>query len=91
MDPRDAEAKKAAKYAVSVTYPSGTTSMKIIAAQRQMVSGWNYDLNLAVTFLGNRSCSMQNFVVWKQGDPKATPPYKLTSKMALTTQTCKGK
>ena len=91
LDPKDAEAKKAAKYAVSVTYPAAKTSMKVVAARVQVVNGYNYDMNVAVTFIANRSCSMQNYVVWKSGDPRLTSPYSLTSKKALTSQKCRSK
>ena len=91
LDPKDAEAKKAGRYAVSTTYPSGKTTMRVVSAKCQIVSGWNYDLNVAVTFIGNRSCSMQNYVVWKVGDPNAPSPYKVTKQTALTSQKCKSK
>ena len=91
MDPKDAEAKKAAKYAVSVTYPEGKTSMKVVAAKVQMVAGMNYDMDIAVTFIANRSCSMQNYVVWKSGVTGLSSPYSLTSKKALTSQKCRSK
>ena len=91
QDPKNIEVRKAARYAVSVSYPTGTISAKVVTAKSQVVSGYSYDLNVAVTFIGNKSCSMQNYVVWKVGDPKAPSPYKLVSKRALTSQLCPSK
>ena len=91
QDPKNIEVRKAARYAVSVSYPTGTISAKVVTAKSQVVSGYSYDLNVAVTFIGNKSCSMQNYVVWKVGDPKAPSPYKLVSKKALTSQLCPNK
>lgn len=91
QDPKNIEVRKAARYAVSVSYPTGTISAKVVTAKSQVVSGYTYDLNVAVTFVGNKSCSMQNYVVWKVGDPKAPSPYKLVSKRALTSQLCPSK
>ena len=91
QDPKNIEVRKAARYAVSVSYPTGTISAKVVTAKSQVVSGYSYDLNVAVTFVGNKSCSMQNYVVWKVGDPKAPSPYKLVSKRALTSQLCPSK
>lgn len=88
QDPKNIEVRKAARYAISVSYPTGTISAKVVTAKSQVVSGYTYDLNVAVTFIGNKSCSMQNYVVWKVGDPKAPTPYKLLSKKALTSQEC---
>lgn len=88
QDPNNIEVRKAARYATSVSYPTGTISSNVVTAKSQVVAGNTYDLNVAVTFIGNKSCSMQNYVVWKVGDPKAPTPYKLASKKALTSQLC---
>lgn len=78
--------RRAARYGVSQTYPVGTTTMKVVTAKMQVVAGYKYDMNVAVTFKGNKSCSMQNYVVWEM--PTLTPTYQLMSKTAMTEIRC---
>lgn len=91
LDPKDLEAKKAAKYAVSVTYPAVRATIKVMTASCQVVSGWNYDVNVAVTFTVNKTCSVHNYVVYKDFDTRVTQPYKLKSATPLPSLKCKGK
>ena len=60
--------------------------MKVVTAKMQVVAGYKYDMNVAVTFRGNKSCSMQNYVVWEM--PTLTPTYELVSKTAMTAIRC---
>lgn len=78
--------KKAARYGVSQTFPPGRTTHRIVKAKMQVVAGYKYDMNVAVTFIANRSCSMQNYVVWQM--PTATPTYELVSNKAMTATRC---
>ena len=93
LDPKNADAKKAAMYAVSVTYPSAKTAIKIVTVKVQVVSGYKYDMNIVVTLLGSsRSCSMQNYVVLSSGDILLKgSTYTLVSKTALTSRKCRSK
>lgn len=86
--PTDAGAVDAAKYAVSVLFPSDTRSIKITAAKGQVVRGMKYDLDVAVTFDGDKSCSMHNFVVVAISLRNEASPYTLISNKALTSQVC---
>ena len=93
MDPKLAAVKDAAKYAVSLTYPSSKTGIKVVRARYQTVQGYNYDMDVAVTYVGNRSCSMQNYLVYAS---LATPTnvvvtYKLRSWTPLPSQKCRSK
>lgn len=88
VDPTDAGAVDAAKYAVSILFPSNTTSIMITAAQGQVVNGMKYDLDVAVTFNGDESCSMHNFVVLAIRLRNKASPYTLMSNNALTSQEC---
>ena len=85
-DPKSATVRKAAKFGISQTYQAGTTTFKILTAKMQVVAGYKYDMNVAVTFKGNKSCSMQNYVVWQL--PTVTATYQLVSKTALTAMRC---
>jgi hypothetical protein len=60
--------------------------MKVVTAKMQVVAGYKYDMNVAVTFKGNKSCSMQNYVVWQL--PTLAPTYELVSKTAMTEIRC---
>lgn len=86
----DAGALDAAKYAVSVLFPSDTTSVKITAAKGQVINGMKYDLDVAVTFIGDESCSMHNFVVLAIRLRNKASPYTLMSNKALTSQECES-
>jgi hypothetical protein len=90
VDPTDAGAVDAAKYAVSTVFPSATTSIKITAAKGQIVNGMKYDLDVAVTFNGDESCSMHNFVVLAIRLRNKASPYTLMSNKALTSQECES-
>jgi hypothetical protein len=81
--------KKAARFGVSQTYPPGKTTHRTVTAKMQVVAGYKYDMNVAVTFIANRSCSMQNYVVWQMAT--ATPTYQLVSKKAMTARCTKQK
>jgi hypothetical protein len=91
LDPKDLEAKKAAKYAVTKSYPGVRATIRVMTASCQVVSGWNYNMNVAVTFAVNKSCSMHNYVVYRDFDTRVTQPYKLKSATPLPLLKCKGK
>jgi hypothetical protein len=91
LDPKDLEAKKAAKYAVTKSYPAVRTTIRVMTASCQVVSGWNYNMNVAVTFAANKSCAMHNYVVYKDFDTRVTQPYTLKSATPLPLLKCKGK
>ena len=92
MDPKLAAVKDAAKYAVSLTYPSSKTAIKVVRARRQTVNGYNYDMDVAVTYIGNRSCSMQNYMVYSSfGTPPNAVTYNLKSWTPLPSQKCRSK
>ena len=61
--------------------------MKVVTARMQVVAGYKYDMNVAVTFRANKSCSMQNYVVW-QMPTQTMATYQLMSKKALTAMRC---
>lgn len=90
VDPTDAGAVDAAKYAASIVFPSDTTSIKITAAKGQVVNGMKYDLDVAVTINGAESCSMHNFVVLAITLRNKPSPYTLMSNKALTSQECES-
>jgi hypothetical protein len=90
VDPTDAGAVDAAKYAVSTVFPSDTTSIKITAAKGQVINGMKYDLDVAVTFNGDKSCTMHNFVVLAITLRNKASPYTLLSNKALTSQKCES-
>ena len=50
----------------------------------QVVAGFNYRLDVAVTLVGDETCSMQNFVVYEGFSDE----YTLKSNTALTSQQC---
>ena len=92
LDVKNGDAKLAALYAVSKTYPSTRTSIKIVTGRVQVVGAYKYDMNVAVTILGSRrSCSMQNYVVVSSGNYPQTSTYTLLSNTPLTTQKCRSK
>lgn len=91
LDPKDLEAKKAAKYAVTKSYPAVRATIRVMTASCQVVSGWNYKMDVAVTFAANKSCSMHNYVVYKDFDTRVTQPYTLKSATSLPLLKCKGK
>ena len=88
MPATDVEAKKAAKYAVSVTYPPGKTTSKLVTAQFMYLWEIKYGLTVSVTFTGNRTCSMQYYVVWRD---VPTSKYTLESKTAMPSLKCRSK
>jgi hypothetical protein len=90
IDPRDIGAQNAAKYAVSVAYPSTPTKFKVLTARERASLGLAYDLNVAVTFTRNKTCSVHNYEVRKTF-MDIPQPYSLLSKTALTSQKCKCK
>ena len=63
LDPADDGAADAAKYAVSLLFPSDKTSIEIIKATGQVVCGMLYDLNVIVTFAEDGTRSLHNFEV----------------------------
>jgi hypothetical protein len=99
IDLKDAGAKRAAKYAVSVDYPPGTTTYKIVDAKyascaevRQVNSlAIRYYLDVAVTSITTKTCILRNYVVMKSDDPKATPQYGLYINSVLTSRKCPKK
>ena len=88
MDPQSVEANIPASYGVFVSYPFGTTSLEVVSATYQVVNGINYDMNVAVTTVGNGSCTMQNFVVLRVAENRLPFPFVLKSKTELTSQEC---
>lgn len=60
--------------------------MKVVTAKKQVVAGYQYDMNVAVTYRANKTCSMQNYVVWQL--PTVTATYQLMSNKALTEMRC---
>ena len=90
IDPKGIEAQNAAKYAVSIAYPSTPTKYKVLVARVRAYLGGQYDLNVAVTFTKTKSCSVHHYVV-VQADKDIPGGYSLISKEALTSQKCKCK
>ena len=90
IDPKGIVAQNATKYAVSIAYPSTATKYKVLTARGRAYLGGVYDLNVAVTFVRNKTCSVHNYVVQKYDGGKPQP-YSLISKTALTSQKCKCK
>jgi hypothetical protein len=90
IDPRDINAQNAAKYAVSIAYPKTPTKFKVLTAREKASLGLQYDLNVAVTFTRNKTCSVHNYEVRKTF-MNIPQPYELLSTTALTSQKCKCK
>ena len=84
ISPESAGAQNAAQYAVSEKYPSVETDFEVITAEMQVVAGLIYSLDVAVTIVGDETCSMQNFVVYEGYSDE----YILQSNTALTSQKC---
>ena len=95
MDRKDAGVKSAAKYAISIDYPSGTTTYKIVDAKYAscadtLFSGGlvqlkiRYYLDVAITSIATKTCVLRNYVVMKPDDPKDTPQYGIYSNMVLS-------
>jgi ribulose 1,5-bisphosphate carboxylase large subunit-like protein len=93
IDPKGIDAQNATKYAVSIAYPSTSTKYKVLTARVRAYLGGIYDLNVAVTFTRNKTCSVHNYLVQKAWEAwEVIPqPYSLISKTALTSQKCKCK
>jgi hypothetical protein len=93
IDPKGIDAQNATKYAVSIAYPSTPTKYKVLTARVRAYLGGIYDLNVAVTFTRNKTCSVHNYLVQKAWEAwEVMPqPYSLLSKTALTSQKCKCK
>ena len=90
IDPKGIDAQNATKYAVSIAYPSTATKYKVLSARKRAYLRGLYDLNVAVTFTRNKTCSVHNYVVL-QYDVGQPQPYELLSKTALTSEKCKCK
>ena len=90
IDPKGIDAQNATKYAVSIAYPSTATKYKVLSARKRAYLRGLYDLNVAVTFTRNKTCSVHNYEV-QQYDGGKPQPYELLSKTALTSQKCKCK
>ena len=91
IDPKDITAQNAAKYAVSIAYPSTQTKYKVLTASVRAYLGGQYDLNVAVTFTKTKSCSVHNYKVQQTYRDIPQPNYSLIRKEALTSQKCKCK
>lgn len=91
IDPKGIVAQNATKYAVSIAYPSTATKYKVLTARGRAYLGGVYDLNVAVTFVRNKTCSVHNYVVQRYDGGRLQPyTYSLISKTALTSQKCKS-
>ena len=84
ISPESAGAQNAAQYAVSEKYPSVETDFEVMTAKMQVIAGFNYRLDVAVTLVGDETCSMQNFEVYEG----FSNDYILKSNTALTSQQC---
>ena len=84
ISPESAGALNAAQYAVNEKYPAVEIDFEVMTAKMQVVAGFNYRLDVAVTLIGDETCSMQNFEVY-QGFKN---DYILKSSTALTSQEC---
>lgn len=74
IDPKDDGAVDAAKYAVSLLFPSDKTAIEIVKARRRVVGSTFYDLDAIVTFTKDGTRSLHNFeVVSKTLRGKASP------------------
>ena len=92
IDPKGISAQNATKYAVSIAYPSTPTKFKVLTARTRAYLGLLYDLNVAVTFTRNRTCSVHNYQVIQDNDYNGIQgSYSLFSTTALTSQKCKCK
>ena len=89
IDPRDIGAQNATRYAVSIAYPKTPTKFKVLTARHRASIGDGYDLNVAVTFIKKKTCSVHNYEVRKTF-MDIPQPYELLSKTALTSQKCKS-
>jgi hypothetical protein len=78
IDPTDDGAVNAAKYAVSLLFPSDKTSIEIVKATGQSVCGILYDLNVIVTFTEDGTRSLHNFEVVAILLQGKASPYTLT-------------
>jgi hypothetical protein len=78
LDPTDDGAVNAAKYAVSLLFPSEKTSIEIISGTGQVVRGMKYNLNVIVTFTKDGTRSLHNFEVVAIILQGKASPYTLT-------------
>ena len=90
IDPKGIDAQNATKYAVSIAYPKTPTKFKVLTARHRASIGDGYDLNVAVTFIKKKTCSVHNYEVRKTF-MDIPQPYELLSKTALTSEKCKCK
>lgn len=101
IDLKDAGAKRAAKYAVSLNYPQGTVTYKIVEAKYASCAEAfpepnnlliiRYYLVIAVTSITTKTCIMRDYVIKKSDDPKATPQYGTYYNQVLTSRKCPKK
>jgi hypothetical protein len=83
IDPTDDGAVNAAKYAVSLLFPSDKTSITIVKAMSKVVLNRFYDLNVIVTFTEDGTRSLHNFEVANIKWRDKASPYTLTGYKVL--------
>ena len=83
IDPTDDGALHAAKFAVSLLFPSDKTSIEIVNAMRKVVGSFFYDLNVIVTFTEDGTRSLHNLEVAEVTWRDKASPYTLTGYKTL--------